>query len=279
MGRVPRRRHLLKLIAVDLDGTLLDVRGVPHAVDVEALKRAQSQGVHVTIITGRMFSGSRHVAAALGLTGAIACVDGAQIVESGTERSLHHRSIEAGHAELLRASAQRHGAHTYLLSGDRIVHRPADHRYLQYMETWTKDQSSTDELFSHEAWGALTALVTIGEAAQIDAIARSIPEDAAAKLVFPAPGHSDHVALFLRAAKTDKGTALQWLANHFGCELHQTVAVGDWLNDLPMLRVAGRAFAMGQAPAEVRAVASDLLSQTNVTGGGIARAVELALAE
>ena len=49
---------------------------------------------------------------------------------------------------------------------------------------------------------------------------------------------------------------------------------GDWFNDVPMFRAAGRSFAMGQAPEDVKRAASDVLKETSETGGGIARVVD-----
>ena len=82
--------------------------------------------------------------------------------------------------------------------------------------------------------------------------------------------------MVVRAAGIDKGTAIEWIADHYGVTLRDIVAVGDWLNDVPMLRRAGRSFAMGQAPSEVRAAATDLLDADAWTGGGIAEAAERA---
>ena len=59
----------------------------------------------------------------------------------------------------------------------------------------------------------------------------------------------------------------------YGVAMAETVCVGDWLNDLPMLKAAGRSFAMGQAPAEVKSAATDVLTKTITTGGGIAEAI------
>jgi hydroxymethylpyrimidine pyrophosphatase-like HAD family hydrolase len=46
------------------------------------------------------------------------------------------------------------------------------------------------------------------------------------------------------------------------------------LNDVPMLEVAGRSFAMGHAPDEVKSIATDVLEETAEQGGGVARAIE-----
>jgi hydroxymethylpyrimidine pyrophosphatase-like HAD family hydrolase len=76
----------------------------------------------------------------------------------------------------------------------------------------------------------------------------------------------------VRAAGVDKGTAIDWVARHHGVTAAEVVAVGDWLNDIPMLRRAGRSFAMGQAPLEVKAAATDVLKASAHTGGGLAEA-------
>jgi hydroxymethylpyrimidine pyrophosphatase-like HAD family hydrolase len=69
---------------------------------------------------------------------------------------------------------------------------------------------------------------------------------------------------------------VDWLAAHYGVALEDVVAVGDWLNDVPMLKRAGQSFAMAQAPEEVRAAAKHLLKADILTGGGVAEAAERA---
>jgi hydroxymethylpyrimidine pyrophosphatase-like HAD family hydrolase len=80
----------------------------------------------------------------------------------------------------------------------------------------------------------------------------------------------------VRAAGATKGTALAELCRRAGCSLDEAVAVGDWVNDVPMFEVAGRSFAMGTAPDAVRAKATDVLTATALAGGGIAEAVRRA---
>jgi hydroxymethylpyrimidine pyrophosphatase-like HAD family hydrolase len=82
--------------------------------------------------------------------------------------------------------------------------------------------------------------------------------------------------MVVRAAGASKGTALEWIANYENVEPDEVVAVGDWLNDIPMLRAAGLSFAMAQAPEEVGAAASERLDADHSTGGGIAEAAERA---
>jgi hydroxymethylpyrimidine pyrophosphatase-like HAD family hydrolase len=82
--------------------------------------------------------------------------------------------------------------------------------------------------------------------------------------------------MVVRAAGVDKGTAVEWLAMHYGVAIEDVVAVGDWLNDVPMLQRAGQSYAMAQAPAEVKAAAKEVLEADIWQGGGVAEAAERA---
>jgi hydroxymethylpyrimidine pyrophosphatase-like HAD family hydrolase len=86
------------------------------------------------------------------------------------------------------------------------------------------------------------------------------------------PGYSGTWGLVVRASGVDKGTAIDWVARHHGVTAAEVVAVGDWLNDIPMLRRAGRSFAMAQAPNAVKAAATDILKANHTSGGGLAEA-------
>lgn len=68
----------------------------------------------------------------------------------------------------------------------------------------------------------------------------------------------------------DKGHALEALASKLGVEREDTAAIGDYLNDLGMLRVAGHAVAMGNAHEDLKAVADEVVG-TNVDGAAVER--------
>ena len=72
------------------------------------------------------------------------------------------------------------------------------------------------------------------------------------------------------------GTCMPRCADDAGCTLADAVAVGDWVNDVPMFAVAGRSFAMGGAPDAVAATATDQLTRPAGAGGGIAEAIRRA---
>lgn len=282
---VERRFARPKLIAVDLDGTLLDERGEPHRRDVCALQAAAREGIVVTIVTGRLYSGTRASAAALGLSGPVACVDGSHVVDAVSHETLLHQGIRGAAATSLRDAIGRAGPSTFLFVEDTILHDEAGQPYLQYVQTWSRDLRRTSAVGEHELWqraSGVTAVVAVGTAAQIGDAVEEIRQSLSSSVqvtMFPVRRIANAWGLVARAKGGTKGTALLWIASYYGCDRSEVVAVGDWFNDVPMFQVAGRSFAMGHAPEGVKRAATDVVEETSSEGGGIARAVEQALDE
>lgn len=267
-----------RLLAVDLDGTLLARSGEAHAEDVAALKAARAAGVAVTIVTGRLFSGTQWVAEALGLEGPVGCADGAHVAHAVTGETLLHAALTGDDAARLREGLSRRPLTTFLFARNTIVHDEAGEGFLHFMRTWSPQVERAPRVLEHEAWGhahGVTAVVAVAEEAHVAATVETIRGElssVAQVLSFPL-GQTGLWGLITRAQGVDKGTALEFIARGAGVPLEATVAVGDWLNDVPMFRVAGAAYAMGQAPGELRELATAVLDETGERGGGIARVV------
>ncbi len=272
----------LKLLAVDLDGTLLDPTGVAHERDVRALRVAINAGVTVSIITGRLYSGTRATAELIGLRGPVGCADGSHVVRAHDHETLLHHAIRGKHASAMRDSLMTHGAAGFLFARDTIVHDPSGDMFLPYVRTWSNDIRRAESLAAHELWmhdDGLTAVVAVGTGEQISRTFEQIGKelgDAAQVAMFQIRRVPGMWGLVARGGGT-KGSALQWIADHHGIDREQTACVGDWLNDIPMMQAAARAYAMGQAPDEVKKNATRVLTETCETGGGIARVVEVEL--
>jgi Cof subfamily protein (haloacid dehalogenase superfamily) len=268
-------------VAIDLDGTLLDVRGRPHESDLRALRAALGAGVRVSIITGRLYSGTRPTAELLGLWGTVACADGSHLVDTRHHRTLLHLGIRGNDARLLRDSLAAAGVTTFVFAEDAIGLDARGTPYAEYVTTWSRDLRPSSDVFRHALWDAhdgITAVVALGTAEQItevaDMIARVLSSAAVvAKFAIRREAHRGMWAIIVRAAGGTKGSALRWIADREQVDLKDTVCVGDWINDIAMFELAGRSFAMGHAPPEVKARATDVLAETVENGGGIARAI------
>ena len=274
-----RPKHPFKLLAVDLDGTLLARDGVPHASDRAAIERLRAEGIPTTIATGRLYSGSSDIARAVGIEGPIACVDGSQIVDTRTGQEVFARSIHAETAIVVRDLLADHNATSFLFAQDLIVHDAAGEPFAHYVRTWSPRIEVVDRVTEHPHWEhdrGVMAIVALGATEQILSIVATMRDQLAHTTFvvdFPVARLTGTHALVARAAGATKGTAIEWLATHHGCTPAEIVVVGDWVNDVPMFQTAGRSFVMGQAPEHVKRTASDRLLADMHSGGGIAEAI------
>jgi Cof subfamily protein (haloacid dehalogenase superfamily) len=283
-ARTARGQGPYKLLAIDLDGTLLDHNGDAKDEDVHAIKKLKARGIKVTILTGRLFSGTLPSAELLGIDGPVGCADGSHVVRVQDRKTLFHRGIRGRAADRLRESLDRNDLVAFLFAEDAIVHDERGADYLPFVRTWSTDLRYAHRVTEHELWDSregMTAVVALGREASVGRTVADIQRDEDEKeamqvAMFPFRRDAEHWGMVARAAGGTKGTALAWMAAHYGISMSETVCIGDWLNDLPMLSCAGRSFAMGQAPDDVKKAATDVCEKSIHTGGGIAEAIQRA---
>lgn len=269
-----------RLIALDLDGTLLRHDGAVDPRDVDAIARARAEGVHVTIATGRIASGALPVAAQLDLDVTLVCAEGAVLVDPRSGEIVAHEPMERAITETITRTFGAHDLDAFWFLHDEIHGERGGADMLRYVQTWSPQITLHDDLTASSAWEAQRHLVTMAvgfgtEAAVADAreSVTTTHGDALLAITFPATRATDRWTLLTRSARTDKATGLAKVARALGVHAREVAVVGDWLNDVPMFRWAGRSFAMGQSPDEVAQHATDRLQATSRTGGGVAEAI------
>jgi len=265
-----------RLLALDLDGTLLRSDQRVDDRDLAAIAELQAAGVTVTIVTGRLYSGATGAAQACAIEGAIGCCDGSHLVEVGSGRTLMHHGMSGEIAAAVRAAVTDHRLAPFVFDAHGIHYEHAGAPYARYIGTWSPNLRVLEE---DAVWQTEPlAAVAVGDEADV---ARAHAElrayaDRLFSVSFPIYALPGKHAIMVRAAGATKGTALTELCRRAGCSLAEAVAVGDWMNDVPMFEVAGRSFAMSNAPDAVHAKATDRLSCSAGDGGGIAEAVRRA---
>ena len=274
-----------RLLALDLDGTLIRRDGTVHPDDLAAVAAVQAIGVQVSIITGRLYSGVRDLAARLDIRGTVVCSDGAELVDPLTHRVVRHRRMVGQAAADVRGILTCRPLALFLMARDRIAYDTAGLRLARYVSNWSQDLQRVPSVLDLPDWAGehgISGVVAAGMAEAVDAAVALLEADPRYRVdsfaVRKAPGakydsEQPLQALLVHAAGVDKGSALVDLAGEAGVDLAEVVAVGDWINDIPMLRTAGRSFAMGRAEPEVAQAATDQLVAAGWEGGGVAEAV------
>jgi hypothetical protein len=268
-----------RLLAVDLDGTLLRQDGQIDDRDIAAIRELRDAGVTVTIVTGRLHSGALFAATTCGIAGAIACMEGSHLVEVAG-KTLHHHAMTPADTAVLRSAFGNHGLASFIFEADGIHHDERGEAFARYVSTWSPRMRVVEEALDERVWANdPLAAVAIGDERAVAAAFAELRAHAprifsVSFAVSACPGKH---AILVRRAGVNKGTALRALCDGAGCTLAEAVAVGDWVNDVPMFEVAGRSFVMGgDTPDHVRAKATDVLGRSAGAGGGIAEAVRRA---
>jgi hydroxymethylpyrimidine pyrophosphatase-like HAD family hydrolase len=227
-----------------------------------------------------MYSGTRQIAEAQRILGPVACIDGSHIVDTKNHLELHSTPLSEFGTETLFEALARFRPAAFAFSGDRLFHEGRGAQYLDYLNTWSEQTEQVEQLSDLSSWqkpgASLAAVVALGTPTQVRSTELFLADHAqhlqTVSFEVGRPGFAGTWGLIVRAAGVDKGTAVDWVAHHHGVTASEVVAVGDWVNDIPMLKRAGRSFAMAQAPASVKAAATDVLKASASTGGGIAEA-------
>lgn len=247
----------VRLIALDIDGTLVgdDLVVGPHTRD--AVRSAAARGVAVSLVTGRMVSSAMRFALELGLTDPIVGYQGGLVRAMppvGSKRLgklLVHTPLPAIVAREIVAWTLARGLDPHLNHLERFILRADDPRaddYSAFMGARAELVPDLAGSISHP----VTKVLAVGE----PPLPTEMAPLAAAQFAGAADVTISHPRfLEFVAPGVSKGRAIRWLARRLGIPLGATLAIGDQWNDLEMLAEVGHGAAMPTAPAAVRAVA------------------------
>ncbi|WP_026266696.1 HAD family hydrolase [Arthrobacter sp. 131MFCol6.1] len=242
------------MIALDVDGTLVDHDGHMSVPVREAAQAVVAAGHHVMIATGRSLNATLPVIEHIGIeNGYAVCSNGGVIlrVDSGLPEGyeiLHKATFDPG--PVLRALRKRLPSAKYALEDE-------DGNFLS-------TERFQDASFGVEAVGV--DFHTMLEATAVRVVvfsSENTPEEfntAIRHIGLAGVTYSVGWTAWLdiAAAGVTKASALEQLRDRLSIETHRTVAVGDGRNDIEMLTWARRGVAMGQAPVEVIAAADEV---------------------
>jgi hypothetical protein len=262
---------LPRVVATDLDGTLLRSDGTIGARTRAALDGVQARGITVVACTARPARWMADLAAAGGLGGLAVCANGAVMWDLDAQAMIDSRPIALESAREAVRRLRRlapHGA--WAVEGVDSFGREAG-----YHTRWpVPDNTIVDHVEGLLAAPPIKLLLRLGEeAAEPLAIAA---RDAVADLVELTWSEPTAALLEISGRGVSKASALAGLCEGWGVTADQVVAFGDMPNDVAMLRWAGRGVAMGNAAPEVASAAGEVTASND--DEGVAAVLEQLLA-
>jgi hydroxymethylpyrimidine pyrophosphatase-like HAD family hydrolase len=251
-----------RLIATDLDGTLLRTDGTVSQESRDALAAATAAGAAHIVVTGRSVPWTRQILDDLGYDGLAVCGQGGQLYDAGAHRLLTSVTLDRQVGALalakieaevgpLAIAASRDG-----LTGEVLI----DERYV-----WNPDLPVLRMADSGGLWSAPINKIYIQHPGGLgdDALALAAQQVAGDLVGVTVAG--ENIVELLPLGLT-KATGLSLAARRLGMTAAETIAFGDMPNDIPMFVWAGYGVAMANAHPDLKAVADEVTTSNDADG-------------
>jgi Cof subfamily protein (haloacid dehalogenase superfamily) len=253
---------MYKLIAIDVDDTLLTDNLTVTEGTKRAMEAAIAQGVTVTLATGRMFASAQKIAKQIELNVPIITYQGALVKTLLDGQVLYERNVPVDAAKELHAYVEANGLHLQLYVNDELYGTEDNDKIKAYSKLSNipyKIEPDFNKLLDFP----MNKMLIIDDPAKLDIIAEEL------KLLIGDRVHitksKAHYLEFMHKEGT-KGHALRFMAEHLGCSMDQTIALGDAWNDNEMILAAGLGVAMGNAIQSLKDIADYVTLSNNEEG-------------
>ena len=262
-----------KMLVLDIDGTLVDRNGSISTEDTDAIAKARSFGISVSLSTGRAAQACLGIIRQLSLDGYHIFFDGALVSDPGRGKEVYVRPLDS---IVVREAVEFAHLKNIYLELFSVTH------YFVMRETWATE-------IRRRFFGLEPTVVDFNDLWQKQRIVKaqlvtSSPQEVAGAMSFyhhfngrlhfswaKTPAYPDVDFINIVAPEVSKGEAMTALASHLEVSMSEVVAIGDGANDIPLLSAAGLAIAMDNAPEEVKEVADYIT--LDVDHSGVAAAI------
>lgn len=259
----------IKLIAIDIDGTLLNSNKNLTKATIEAIEAASKAGIHVCISSGRPLTECLEYTRQMPSMRYIVTCTGAQVIDMQTGRDIFRNPLSADELRMLYGIITQYGAIPDIFDEENHIHnRATDMEITEIWGSLYKDVKLThipeDDLDTYVAnYTGVTNKIHMffHDLSKKPALWKELE-----KLPYEIM-ESDFDDLEIMPRGIDKGLGLQKLAEHLGLEASQVMALGDGGNDVGMFQYAGTAIAMKNASQFAKAAADRISDYTNDEDG------------
>lgn len=264
----------IKLIAIDIDGTLINSKNQLTQATVDALETAANAGIHICISTGRPVTECREYIALLpGMRYMVTCT-GTQVVDLQTGKDIFRKALSADELRMLYKIIRSYGTVPDIFDEDNGIHNRAsdvaDEAFWGvFLETVQKNHIAEADLDAYvENYRGVTNKIhmyfrELSHKPKLWKELKKLPYE----IMESCPEDLEIMPLGI-----DKGIGLQKLAEYLGLTAEEVMALGDGGNDVGMFRYAGTAVAMKNA-SEIAKAAADRISLYTNDEDGVAKEV------
>ena len=256
--------NMIKMVALDLDNTLLNSNKEISARNELVLKKLHAQGIHVVLCTGRPINAIWPLIEQLGLTQPddyTITFNGGLVINNVTKSHLFELGMSRQDLQPLFDYVCSHQIPLDALDFDRVYELTDQPRsiYQTVLKNIEFKDSTIDELPDHTFSKAVMAI----PAEQLAPIIKGLPQDL---LVHYHAVQSQPMIMEFLPKKVNKAVGLKALLDHFGLDFTNLMTFGDADNDLEMIKAASQGIVMANGLPEVKKVATAITDSNDQDG-------------
>ena len=259
---------MYKLIAIDIDGTLLNSKKEITSEVFNSIQDAKKIGAKVVLSTGRPLPGVLPLLKELNLTDEgdyVICLNGVMVQEVKTKKIISNIEMNLNDFNFINNNiCKKYNSNIHISTSENIIitkKTPSKYSKLEsdinHIPIIYKHEDELDDNIQ------ICKVMIVDEPEKLEKIINEIPKELFEKftIVRSAPFFLE----FLNKS-ANKGTALKSLCSHIDLPLNNTVAIGDEENDQHMISLAGLGVAMGNARDSIKNIADYVTSTNNEHG-------------
>lgn len=263
---------MYKLVALDMDGTLLNSQKEISMRTKQAINDAREQGVHVVLASGRPLEGMADYLAQLGMTSDDDYVlsYNASLVQRVQSKQVIRKQIMLGSdAKNIASLARDFGVHVHAFSPTRGLITPENNQYTQHESTINGVAITEIDFAELDNNEEIIKVMMVAEPEILSAAIAQLPSSLYEQytIVQSAP-----FFLELLNPSSNKGAGVAMLAEHLNIKASEVICMGDAGNDHHMIQYAGLGVAMGNATEDTKALANHITDSND--NDGVAKVIE-----
>lgn len=254
----------IKLVALDLDDTLLDNKRRISPKTAELIKKVREKGILVTLATGRMYSSALFYAKRLDMELPLITYQGALVKNSASGEVLYYKPLDPESAGKIADFFRQNQVHYNAYLGDNLYMEKITPEGRDYIDLTGIEAKFAENLAEEvKRTGSVKLMAISYDEKKILDLEKKLRENYGEKFNIT---RSKPYFLEVMHGKANKAEALKVVAEHYGIHKEEVLAVGDSYNDIEMLRWAGIGVAVGNAPQLVKE-AADYVTFSNEEEG------------
>lgn len=266
-----------KMIAVDMDGTLLKDNKEVSDNNKEAIRKACDAGVKVVVCTGRIFTSAKAYAKIVGSMAPIIASNGAYIREKDKDEVVYEKKMEKEALLKIIKITKEAGVYPHIYTTNTVYTEKLIFSSKNYA-TWNEALAEKDrviieivedlsEVVESGRYDFIKAVVMSDDLEKLNELRKKIGEEVQIAIMSSVPNNLEFTAY-----GTSKGNGVEILAKYYGISRDEVICIGDNENDISMIEYAGLGVAMENSSDEIKAIA-DYVTDSN-EDDGVAKVIE-----